>query len=331
MNKKKKDLSSQDTQRKVQRRVVNDFEFFCKFLSIQCYDYAKPPLDNELNVRQFTLRQHQKELIAFIERKDIPEKIVLKCRQIGATECLLAYCLWKFLYHKNQKILYTIAGKDRSDDCISKIQLLFSSLTAYPYLIPKGVKLPTGGRCKHGKNVLQFQTITDRTTRSGTYSLVIADEFAFVMDSVQAPLLSAIRPSSPLNRVIISTPAKENDIFHKLCEQASHDGSLFCRNIHDVAEDWFHNKENAKLWVEWVFKNKPKQEINREYLCQFKGAATNTIWGLEDSMLFAAPSFGPVILSLDLGWSDDTCVLFARILQGKLYFFDELITKWRTV
>lgn len=97
------------TQIEIMTKAIKDFEFFCKCLTIQSFDMNKAPgAKNILRDQPFVLKKHQKEFIKFIEEPTQPnEKIVLKARQIGITEVLMAYCLWKLLYRKEfQNYLY---------------------------------------------------------------------------------------------------------------------------------------------------------------------------------------------------------------------------------
>jgi hypothetical protein len=134
-------------------------------------------------------------------------------------------------------------------------------------------------------------------------------------------VLAGIRNSAKQKRIIISTPQVENDVYHELVKQAEHEGRLFKRTIHDVCDDWYGSPENAKEWLEKeLFKGKSRAEINREYLCEFKGAATNTIWELTDGMKNTDPGSGyPTVISLDLGYKPDpTVVLFARVVRQQV-------------
>lgn len=134
--------------------------------------------------------------------------------------------------------------------------------------------------------------------------------------------------------MIISTPQVENDVYHELVKQAEHDGRLFKRDIHSVKNDWYGSEENANEWLEKeLFKGKSKAEINREYLCEFKGAATNTVWEILPDHYHMDPGVHyPTVVSLDLGYKPDpTVVLFARVADNKLFICDELVCLENTV
>lgn len=85
-------------------------------------------------------------------------------------------------------------------------------------------------------------------------------------------------------------------------------GRLFKRDIHDVKADWFGSAENGDTWVEKeLFKGKAKAEINREYLCSFKGAVTNTVWEIKPEHYAYDPGVGPVAIALDLRLHRSNC------------------------
>jgi hypothetical protein len=102
---KKKTHTKEPTIEAIQLKCIESFEFFCRFLTIQAYDLTQSPgPENGLRSQPFILKKHQRELVKFIETPTAPnEKIILKSRQIGITEVLLAYCLWKLLYRLQSK------------------------------------------------------------------------------------------------------------------------------------------------------------------------------------------------------------------------------------
>ena len=100
------------------KRLVTDFRYFCSRLTISAFDYTKPPgVDNVPVPRQFILAPHQIDLINHIEDTSISiDRILLKCRQIGASTVLSAYCLWRLLYRQSESILFLCKSDDDAFD-----------------------------------------------------------------------------------------------------------------------------------------------------------------------------------------------------------------------
>jgi hypothetical protein len=96
MKKTKKKATSSELEKiqAIQKRCIESFEFFCQFLTIKGFDLTKGPSESVSKENQpFFLKQHQKDFIQFLERKDVSECIVIKCRQIrnhGSVHCLLS-------------------------------------------------------------------------------------------------------------------------------------------------------------------------------------------------------------------------------------------------
>lgn len=103
------------------------------------------------------------------------------------------------------------------------MQNLTNGLRAeFPFLVPESVCIPQGGRAENPQrlNTLSFKTMTDRVGRTGTYSMTVIDEFAFCDPTIQQQVLASVRPASIPCRIILSTPYRENDSYHQLCNQA---------------------------------------------------------------------------------------------------------------
>jgi len=67
----------------IQQKCIENFEYFCMFLTIKGFDLSKPPgSTGEKENQPFYLKKHQKEFIKFLENKDHSECVVIKCRQI---------------------------------------------------------------------------------------------------------------------------------------------------------------------------------------------------------------------------------------------------------
>jgi len=312
--------------------VEEDFSLFTQLIQVSGKDLSKSPKAAKRFINQpFVLKQHQKELIDFIN-KDDSEQVILKARQIGVTEVLVAYCIWRLLFGDNESMLLIIPGRDR----VLSVQRKFKSqIRSLEELFPNVLDVVGGGSqtCtvsnnKKTNNRIDIVTSTEKSGRSGTYTLTIIDEFAFIQpSSLQEDVLQAVRPSSS-KRVILSTPFREGDKFEELCIQAEASNTLFQRDIHDVKDDWFGTPENAESWIsEELFKGKKDSEINREYLCKFRGAIEHQVWRPDARWFEDCPMSGPSIVGIDLGWIDPTAILIGTLAMGKLFITDEIVVE----
>lgn len=314
--------------------ITTDFSAFTKYcITIPARDWRSPPSESTIKDMPFVLAEHQQDFLEYLE-SDLEDKVVLKCRQKGFSIMMLAYCLWRVLYGRNEKIMYMIDSLGKCTDFRQQIRNMYDSIP--DFLKPKGIDILATNRIQNlvRNNVVYIGTAKGEKVRSGTFTMVVLDEFAFYDESVQVDIAAAINSSCPHNRVWISTPKQEDDIYHDKVKAAKAQDVLFEHNYFDYYESWFGSEENAKAWRAVAEKGLSQAAINRELDCKFSGAAEDLVWYTTPEMFrrVGLPKEStPVIVAMDLGWADDTAILFARDYGHMLYVFDELVVNETTI
>lgn len=321
-----------DRLREAMEIISTDFSAFCRLsLTIPARDFKSPPNEKRIDM-PFVLISYQERFIKHLDRSDIKDKVVLKPRQKGFSTVTLAYCLWKLLFGRNENMLYLI---DRFDKCNEFRENLVGMYKSIPeFLRPRGVDILASNVAKNliRGNRLKIATATENVGRSGSYTMVVCDEYSWYDDKKQSGLSAALTSSCPGNRIWISTPRQEDDIYHQKVRTAEKEGNLFKHDYFEDAEELFGSLENAQAWYDNAAKSLTPAQKARELDCQFRGAAEDLIWYTEPTMfrpISAIPAM--CVVSIDLGWSDDTAVLFARDYGGILHIFDELIVNETTI
>lgn len=306
------------------RKVVTDFEYFCKKIKLPQRTWHKPPNEAKVRSRPFKLAKHQKEFIQYL-RSPINDKVVLKSRQKGFSTVTLAYFLWLVLYHKDQNILYMIHKEDKATEQLNMLRTLLQNL---PEQYRPNYNITKNGtiKCRDTGSIMLVRTAGDGDApRSGTYSAIVCDELAFYKEKSQHNIMSAISAASS-NRIFISTPIIENDVYHNLVQTAEAQGTLFKHTHFDNAKEFFGSQKNAQLWYDAIAANLTPAQRAHELDCEFRGELDNRIWELEDHifMPYNPNPYERVIVSLDLGFAPDpTAILYAAEFKGKLYIFAE--------
>lgn len=320
---------SDAAQQELFTKITTDFEFFFNTLTIVNRDFTLHPSKDVIKARPMTLAKHQKELIQYLDRGDIPEYTVLKSRQVGVTTVLVALILWNMQYNRDQNYIYMM-------DLEAKTLKIANMLKEMYYSIPDFLRVPLDIKKSNvitniaNNNTLQIHPARQKHLRSDTFTLGIFDEFAFYEAKDQHEIDQAAISSCP-TRIFLSTPKVQDDLFEHKCIEAERRGQLYKRSILDIPE-WYGGEDNAAAWLSHSTQNKPQSMINREYLCEFKGAATDTIWETEDYMFGRYKLDDDMfVVSLDLGWKDDTCILAAALTPDGLHFTDEIIVNHRNV
>lgn len=311
-------------------RLTSDFAFFCSHITTQMREWHKMPRQAEFYMGQLKISKHQREYIEYLE-SDLINKVVLKPRQKGFSVITLAYCLWKTMYHKNQNILYFIDTQKKAGDFLLKIETMMQNMPAF--MKPTKIWVQKSGKIKINNNYLYIQTVAGGNgARSGTYSMVICDELAHYKKSSQDSLMSSLA-SACFNRVFISTPKCEHDIYHTMVAEAETEGRLYKHNFFDDIEDWFGTQEIAQAWYDAQAKDLSSTDVIRELDCEFAGALEDRAWVVDPEFFtyFTPKTNEYSILGMDVGWIDSTAVLFAAERNGTLIIYDELLVDHMTI
>lgn len=316
--------------------IMTDFTSFCNIINIPQREWHVDPAKHQITTRPFILSRKQKEFVEFIDTHQ--EVVVTKSRQRGYSTLLSILCLWNIMYKQDQNILYTHRTEKDAKSLWRSLRTLYD-------LMPKTIVMPlkfTPGTIEVYNEALNSRltvaTATEDTGRGNTYTGAIIDEISAYKTSVQTSLMAALSNACPTNKIFVSTPRQEGDLFHRLVLEAEKQGNLFVHMFWEDAEEWFGSAENAMKWRAELEKGQTKAQIARELDCRFKGAAENLIWEIPDSTYIdLTPATintlkQTQIVSLDLGYSpDSTFVLFAAIQKGILYIYDEYEVRQHTI
>lgn len=316
-------------------KAATDFEFFCEhILKTPQKEWKKKPSEAKIIESGLKLTNTQKEYVKYISNTEIQEKVVLKCRQRGYTTVTITWLLWNVLYGKNYKCMYVTNKAENAAEIYATLTTIIHKLDA-PY-VPSGMAYRRNPQYviqnEKRNNKIVIRTATEDAGRSGTFSCVVLDEVAAYDTHIQKEISAAIVAACN-NRIVISTPRKENDLFHIKTIEADKRSELWIDKYWDHAVEWFGSEENAKLWRRAQEQGNTHAQISRELDCQFRGAA-------DDLILFVPPTAiqtyshkqgQRIIVSLDLGFADDTCILYAADVGNKLHIFDENVVNKTTI
>lgn len=325
---------SQNEIAKLFERITTNFKYFCLYcITLPARNWKVPPAESDIIDIPFRLTKHQLEFLEYLEQRDVPDKVVLKCRQKGFSVMLLAYCLWKILYSRNENILYMIDTLTKCNSFRTQIKNMYKQIPE-PFR-PTGISILASNKVENlmRNNVIHIVTAKGNAVRSGTFTMIVLDEIAFYEERVQQEIASAINASCPDNRIWVSTPAKEDDLYHRKVLAAKVKDELYKHEYYDHVDSWFGSMENAKAWRVNAEQGLSQAAINRELDCKFKGAAEDLVWFTEPTMFrsYVPKPNALTLVSMDLGYADDTSILFARDYGQILHVFDELIVNQTTI
>ena len=136
-------------------------------------------------------------------------------RQVGKSTALNAYAVWCVVFRNGYKILSAAHKAKAAANNMKTFKQMYERL---PTWIQEGVAIWNMERVEFENGSLYaIETTTEDSGRSGTYSLVILDEFAFVDDNIATEFYGAVYPTIASGKntklAIISTPNGMNTYY----------------------------------------------------------------------------------------------------------------------
>ncbi|KKL04092.1 hypothetical protein LCGC14_2619520, partial [marine sediment metagenome] len=185
-------------------RIIDDFEYFCRVcIIVPARQWKKPPEEAEDIVDiPLILSSKQRGYIEYLNRKDIPDKVILKARQRGYSTVTLAYILWKILFGYNENIIYSIDHGVKAKEMARLMRRMFAQIP--DVFKPKGLiwrSQPDRATNTRRNNQLLMKTADEELGRSGTLTQNFADEFASYKQNIQESIAASLTSGCPNNRV----------------------------------------------------------------------------------------------------------------------------------
>jgi hypothetical protein len=255
-------------------RCKNDVEYFAE----NYFTIVTPGVGKHL----IKLYPKQKELLATF--RDFNRVVTLASRQSGKTTTYSILCLWKAIFTKDYKILIGANKESTSFEIMGRIKL------AYEYL-PNWLKC---GIITWNKSTIEFANdskITGIPTasdsgRSGSYSMLLLDEFAFVPQNICEEFWNAVYPIisvDPESKIIIvSTPNGIGNMFYDFWSNAQYNVEESNRyKWFPFRIDWWDVPSRDEKWKEKTLADMQYDKIafGQEYGNEFLSSSYSLIPG----------------------------------------------------
>lgn len=159
--------------------------------------------------------------------------IILKARQLGISWLCCAYALWLCLFQSGRRVLLFSQGQKEADELLRRVKVMYERLpewilerTAFVQSFKWATeqvsidKLNTSEMVLSNGSSVESMPATQKSGRSLTASLVIADEFAFMQwaSELYTGMKSTIDGGGQL--IILSTANGARGLFHQLWKKA---------------------------------------------------------------------------------------------------------------
>lgn len=206
------------------------------------HTYCVLQADTGAGLVPFRLFDYQADLLTTFQTHR--QVIVLKARQLGVTELVAAYAVWKAL-SPYQTIVAISQGKDEASEIVRKARLCWEHLP--PWLRPAiGNPGKTASlEFAHGSRILP-KPATQRAGRSFAAQLLILDEWAQQVFAEEIYAAAAPAASAGVNQLIgISTANGVDNLFHRQWLLATEG-----RGMHPVFLPWHSRPGRDAAWYD---------------------------------------------------------------------------------
>ena len=235
--------------------------FIENYIFIDTLWFGKPQKTN------FKPEQYQKNLINKIHNgRFVIGKL---SRQVGKSTAVNAYAVWCLYFVEGYRIL-SAANKEKS--ARNNMNTIKEMIRNVPLWLQEGVTIwnATSISFENG-STFQIETTTPDSGRSGTYSMVILDEFAFVDSEIAAEFYQSSYPTITSGKesklVVISTPNGMNH-FYDMWNKAV----LGKSDFDHVEIKWNDVPGRDEAFKASIINNTSLESWLQEFECIFAGA-----------------------------------------------------------
>ena len=234
------------------------------------YFYIQHPVKGRMLYRPF---DYQDELIDIYHNHRF--SINLLGRQMGKTTTAAGYLLWYAMFRPDSTILIAAHKYTGAQEIMQRIRYAYE-------LCPDYIR---AGATSYNKGSIDFEngsrivsaTTTETTGRGMSITLLYADEFAFVRNSIAKEFWTSISPTLATGgkAIITSTPNSDEDQFWLLWRGANRTEDEF-GNERSIGENgfkgfmvkWNRHPDRDETWANQERSSIGEERFKREHECE---------------------------------------------------------------
>lgn len=192
------------------------------------------------------------------------------------TTIVIAYLTWVVLFTDNQNILIAANKRQTAEDILAKLQLAYENV---PVWLQQGVDEWNKGNIKleNGSKIRATST-TSSAARSGSYNIVLLDEFAHIETRVAEDFYTSVYPvisSGKSTKIFIISTPKGMNLFYKFWEDAKNKKSDYIPfEVH-----WSDVPGRDVKWYHDTLRAIGDTRFQQEFECSFLGSTDTLISG----------------------------------------------------
>lgn len=197
-------------------------------------------------------------------------------RQSGKTITTVAFLLHTILFQENYNLAVLAHKGAAANGILGRLKLAYENLP--PWLQQGIVEWNKGNiELENGSKIAAFATSADGL-RSGSYDMILLDEFAFVASNIADDFFTSTYPvisaGTKTKIIVISTPKGMNH-FYEMWEKARLKKSGFV----PVEVHWSAVPGRDQKWKEETIRNTSEEQFQQEFETEFLGSSSTLISG----------------------------------------------------
>ena len=223
-------------------------------------------------IQPFDLYPFQEEMIqTFQEKRFVICKIP---RQSGKSITTIAFLLHSILFNQNYNIAILAHKGAAANGLLGRLKLAYENL---PTWLQSGIIEwnKSSIELENGSKIAAFATSADGL-RSGSYDMILMDEFAFIPTNVAEEFFTSTYPvitaGTNTKIIIVSTPRGMN-AFYTMWVKATQGKS----DYYPIEYNWWDVPWRTEAWKEETIRNTSPEQWNQEFECAFLGSSNTLI------------------------------------------------------
>lgn len=220
----------------------------------------------------FDLYDFQEDMIQkFIDNRFVICKIP---RQSGKSITTIAFLLHSILFNENYNIAILAHKGAAANGLLARLKLAYENL---PQWLQHGIIEWNKGNIEleNGSKIGAFATSADGL-RSGSYDIILLDEFAFVPNNIAEDFFTSTYPvisaGDKTKIIIVSTPKGMNH-FYEMWIKAEEKKSEFI----PIEVHWSAVPGRDQAWKEKTIRNTSPEQFQQEFETEFLGSSSTLI------------------------------------------------------
>jgi hypothetical protein len=230
----------------------------------------------------FNLYDFQEEMIrTFVRERFVICKIP---RQSGKSITTIGFLLHAILFNENYNIAILAHKGQAANGLLQRMKLAYENL---PTWLQSGIVEWNKGNIEleNGSKIGAFATSADGL-RSGSYDMILLDEFAFVANNIAEDFFTSTYPvisaGTKTKIIIVSTPKGMNHFYTMWVKAEQGKSDYFPISVH-----WSAVPGRDEAWKEMTIRNTSEEQFQQEFNTDFLGSSNTLISASKIQQLFA--------------------------------------------